>query len=691
MDLPVLTVEHAREICSEFERICEEAGWERVGSGSTGQQASTPKDAADRLAEDVPPDETPLEVARVKSALAVTTKEVDGVNAISGYDYDRWMSVLFALKWTKWRCAEDLAREWSEQSDKHNAKDFKVKWKGAEKHGRSNPITLGTLFNLAKEAGWDASRKDDVAEQEAEIFDTLMDELEFIDPDDNNQITAFVDKVAESGLSIIAEERILQAVKAVSKISIATLRKGAKAKRIANNDKATHAFYALKLLDILKADSGVAPVGVEGMIYVFQPLDGIWKGRLVPDFEVEVAQNFDGMEHCERRSDYLAIAAHLYAITSQDNEEFFEKSPIGMACEGRFYAVENSTTSEIRREVLTHKHRQRVLSPYKPVVGECPMFMQFLYDCFGDDDLGLEQIKMLQEYIGAALLGIAAIYERVAMFKGPGRSGKGTVQKIIEALFPATARCAVTPARWDSEYYAASLAGKRLNVVGELPDDEPIPAAAFKSVIGRDTITGRHPTHRPFQFRNAAAHIFSSNHFVFTKDHSDAFYTRWLLFGFNNSRIGKEDTIVVGLVDKMIEAGEMPAICAWAFQGGKRVVERGWFQTSRMHDLLMAQWQRRTSTLMEFIQDGDECHLGSTSEHFCRRAAFYEAYSRWCRDSNRRPLGKQRLYDEMETSAVAKLGVRFAALSGNSVVVRGVMLKGTDFIAFRQESDDGEL
>ena len=80
------------------------------------------------------------------------------------------------------------------------------------------------------------------------------------------------------------------------------------------------------------------------------------------------------------------------------------------------------------------------------------------------------------------------------------------------------------------------MAGSRLKVVGELPDSKVIPAAAFKTVTGGDLLTERHPNHRPISFKNEAVHLFMSNHFINTTDHSEAFFTRWLLVEFPNSR-----------------------------------------------------------------------------------------------------------------------------------------------------------
>jgi phage/plasmid-associated DNA primase len=148
------------------------------------------------------------------------------------------------------------------------------------------------------------------------------------------------------------------------------------------------------------------------------------------------------------------------------------------------------------------------------------------------------QIQLLQEVDGAIMLGIAYKFQKAFLFYEPfGRAGKGVKVAITRALVPPNFVTAVSPFVWDREYYIASLAGARLHVVGELPDGQPIPASAFKTVLGCDLLTGRHPTHRPISFSNEAGHVFSSNYPIYTKDHSEALYARWLIFEIPNIRL----------------------------------------------------------------------------------------------------------------------------------------------------------
>jgi putative DNA primase/helicase len=94
--------------------------------------------------ESVPNPETTASVGRVRSALKVIDADVS---------YPDWLAVLMAIKSTGWDCAETLAREWSESGDKFTADSFTKAWDSIQPAGG---VTLGTLFHMAKTAGWRA-------------------------------------------------------------------------------------------------------------------------------------------------------------------------------------------------------------------------------------------------------------------------------------------------------------------------------------------------------------------------------------------------------------------------------------------------------------------------------------------------------------------------------------------------------
>jgi len=664
-ELPSLDVEQAKGICREFERLCTLRGWEKA----TEAEGSGELTGGDDLALQMPPGETTSEIERVKSALAHISP--DGTRR-------EYLEVLAAMRWTGWLCAEEMAREWAEGSKegKFDESHFNRDWGSFKQERGGKTITLGTIFHAAKQAGWDASRAPD-EEELRQTFDALMIEIDGLgDKADRDARKDLIKRISAIEFDAIDMAELVRALAKKLKMPATDVRKAIRnaSKITREHGEPTHANYARRLLKNLEESTGTDPVGVEGKLWLFDKNEKIWIGKDAAELEVDVAKAFDGLDGCVRRTDYLAIANHACSIAAGGNDAFFEDAAIGMACRGRFYRI---TDDKIVREELCAEHRQRVTVEVQPTVSETPLWDKLMAAAFaGDRDR--EQELLLEEYAGACLLGFAHKYEKVLFMKGVGRAGKGTIMKVIESLVPRQAISALSPDVWSREYYLADLAGKRLNVVGELSDEVPIDSAAFKRVTGRDELTGRHPTHRPFKFRNAAGHIFNANNFVFTKDHTDPFYARWIMMEFRNSMIGREGDIDPNLAEKIVE-NELPGVCARFLQGAKRLVTRGHFALTAPHFKLMQQWRHRSSTLMEFLNDRDVCVLGEFPRHELSRAAFYAAYSEWCKNSNRKPLGKQKLYDEMEGSVVQSMRVRFAVKSGGSLLVRGLVLRSMLF------------
>lgn len=202
------------------------------------------------------------------------------------------------------------------------------------------------------------------------------------------------------------------------------------------------------------------------------------------------------------------------------------------------------------------------------------------------------------------------------------------------------------------------MQGSRLNVAGELDQDRAIPAAVFKMITGGDTLMGRHPTGRPLKVHNEAAHVFMSNHFITTKDQSEAFFARWEIIEFPNSLRRTQVTPDPHLAQRIMEA-ELPGIAHWALQGAIRLLRQQAFSPSQAHDRLMEEWRRRANSLFEFIHDSCEIDPGFS----VRRSALYVAYTKWCQETRRTPFSKTRVLELLRNNL--KLGITHRETMGH--------------------------
>lgn len=430
---------------------------------------------------------------------------------------------------------------------------------------------------------------------------------------------------------------------------------------------ATHHDMGEALLNRLAID-GHRPVSAEGSFYIPGAND-LWQEMSVESLQVLIAGEFNGCKYCKRNSDYKQIADHVCAMV--EDSAFFANAPVGVTAPGGFYAISPGGISCVP---LTLDHRQRHVVKWDPDFDAEPvLFNRMLEEAFAGDHPA-EQVDLVWQLIGCMLFGLLARHQLVALLLGREKSGKSTLQRAIESLFPASAVCAVSPAVWSREYNVASMAGKLLNLVGELADDAPIPAAAFKNVSGNNLIEGRHPTHRPFYFTCRASHLFASNVLPPTTDRTEAFFRRWRIVRFSN-RVA-EDRADPDLLGKIL-ADEMPALLAYAFRGAERVMKSGNVRTTPAHEAVMAKWKAAANPVLQFLLDSEWVELDPEAVVVKTRDA-YAAYRKWAAEVGmRNPFGRNHFLDLVDSTG-ASIGVARRKSNGADLVV-GMRLSDRSF------------
>lgn len=366
--------------------------------------------------------------------------------------------------------------------------------------------------------------------------------------------------------------RRLQSAAKVSKIPITVLERLINNRSLGSKVKPTHSGYATSTLEALSRD-GVPPVGWKGDPYAPNE-NNLWRVITRGDVIKTIVRIHDGNVDCRRTSDYEAIANLTVHLVSDD--AFFDGAPDGLACGSNFYKVTDKTivVGELKAD-----HRQRFGLNIVPNETPTPLFDAFLDETFKSDDPDecAAQISLLQEVVGAIVLGLMHWYQKAILFFDPhGRAGKGTMDRIIRELVPKELTATVSPFDWGKPERVGALAGARLNTVGELPNTGDVPASDFKSVLGGDLLSGRRLYKDPFSFKCLAAHLFMSNSLIRTKDHSDAFFARWIVIEFPNSLLKTGKPIDHTLAERII-ASEMPGIASWALAGAERLLRNGKF------------------------------------------------------------------------------------------------------------------
>ena len=381
-------------------------------------------------------------------------------------------------------------------------------------------------------------------------------------------------------------------------------------------------------------------ISCESSIWKFDKKTGLWESETLEKLAVLIGQNYFG-QNCKKGGDYTAIAKIVYHQLLR--EDFFKNAPFGVPAKNYFIRLDKHNA--LKKEPYRPDHRQRFKLAADPEPGQTTLFQKWLDDSFQGGEA--EQIETLQEILGAIITGSMSRLQRAVFLLGNGANGKSVLLVILSGMLPPGMQCAVPPALFSDQYYRAQLAGKVLNIVGEVEKSKPL-RAEFKDIVACDSkVSARMPYKVPFEFTPTAAHIFAGNHLLTTKDHTHGFYRRWALFNFQHEV--PPDKRIPNLGEKII-ANELPGVLQWCLEGAKRLAHNKFvLTTSFTHEALMQKWKTRADSVFAFLADDEFVKL--VPDHADKPAArvrklkVYEHYREWAQIVNVRAVGRNEFYE----------------------------------------------
>ncbi len=323
-----------------------------------------------------------------------------------------------------------------------------------------------------------------------------------------------------------------------------------------------------------------------------------------------------------RTQGIVAVAADVIARPG-----WFAGRPDGAAFRSTFLRVDGA---RVVRERLHRDHRIRAaeVSDYEPDDAEPSRWTRFLTETWGDEPDCLARIDYLQEWVGAAILGIATRWKDSPLLVGPKDSGKSRVVEAVLGLFPERSRRSIPLHALSHEYHRAALAGGRINAVGELPAREVLDGEAAKAILSGDPVDARHPAGRVFSLRSRCAHIAAANDLPPALDR--ALTARFAVLRFR--RVVPVEQQDAGLAASL--HSERARIAAWGLAGAERLLARGRFLRPASARMEAVEWTQGSDTVASWAA---EClTLPGACQTRTSGAALYLHYQGWCRDAGHR-------------------------------------------------------
>lgn len=324
------------------------------------------------------------------------------------------------------------------------------------------------------------------------------------------------------------------------------------------------------------------------------------------------------------------ISNVLHDASWLDTAFFDSTAQDGVACKNGFLRVDGEQLDLVPHSPA-HRCRFYVPGTYSKD-GRCPKWLNFLYSCFAGDSDAQQKVELLQEFLGACLLGRAPNYAKCLVLVGSGANGKSVFLDCLTEILPRELHCSVSPDRWHEEYDIYSLRNKLINLVAELPDRSVGESSAFKRVVSGDVLHGRQIRESPTEFRPKAGHIFSCNNLPDVSDVTDGFFRRFLIVQFNRTFTGAADRreareIIAEIMDERV------AIIAWAFMGAIRLAAQRVYTVPVSHGQEIEDWTIQNNNAQEFL---NMCCQRNTST-FTYLSDAYDEYLVWCRQTNNDP------------------------------------------------------
>ena len=401
------------------------------------------------------------------------------------------------------------------------------------------------------------------------------------------------------------------------------------------------------LAELREAAGGVEPVCDEGAVHVYRPTTGLWE-PVRSDALTVMAQHHDGRMVYAGVDSEGAVKYKPLSLGGRQCRESGQCAARQCAAEG-FFADARPGVPVLGGFAVVEAGGWRVLAPDPghrarnglPWVADpratCPgwdLFLaQTLAGLYGPDDTAA-RVALLQEWIGACLVGRVTSYQRCLVLTGGGGNGKSQVLDVAAALFPG-AVSSLALQDLGQEYKIAMLPGVRLNVANEIPDADICGTEKFKALIDGGAVTARRIYSAPFSLRPVAGHLFACNALPGTQDHSEGFWRRFLLLPLHGAFHGSPAR-EVGLAARIV-ASEMPGVLRWALDGAVRLAERGDYAIPASSLEAVAEWRESADPVALYVRDMLEADtVGSSAQ------VLYEGYARWARDNGHKPVSSTR-------------------------------------------------
>jgi putative DNA primase/helicase len=261
-------------------------------------------------------------------------------------------------------------------------------------------------------------------------------------------------------------------------------------------------------------------------------------------------------------------------------------------------------------------------------------WLNFLHSLWDDDE---DAIARLQEWFGYCLLPDTS-HQKMALLVGPKRSGRGTIARVLTALIGKENVAGPRLSAFANNFGLESLIGKPLAIVGDARisrrADRDAITEALLTITGEDTLTIDRKHRTAWTGRLPTRLMLLTNELPKLIDESGALASRFLIWQFVKSFLGRED---LELGQRLTP--ELPGILNWAIIGYQRLQKRGHLQQPQSSTQVVEQLHDISSPMGAYARERIHVELGT--EILC--SELFRDWEAWC-SIKRRSSGDEQTF-----------------------------------------------
>ena len=307
---------------------------------------------------------------------------------------------------------------------------------------------------------------------------------------------------------------------------------------------------------------------------------------------------------------YGLVMAKIEPDTFDDYDHFFKTSyPNEVPVMNGILNIRTRELSEFNPNKIFFN---KMPVEYRPEC-KCPKIDKFFRDVLKNE----EDVNILYEMVGYGLLDEYK-FEKAFMLHGEGRNGKGRSIMLIKKLFGVENCVAVSLMSLKSDNFSLSeLFGKRLNLAGDIGNQDLKETNMFKSLTGRDLITAKRKFLKDLHFENNAKFVFACNELPMVYDLTKGFWERWILLDYPYTFVSKEeydaapDKSMLKLKDedilqKISTPDELSGLLNASLDALDKLEKNKMFSTTKGSEEVKSTWIRKSNSFVAFCWDNIE-------------------------------------------------------------------------------------